>query len=208
MPDIPLSAKVNCLDGHCGKSTEVIVNPIKRKITHFVVEDSSLPDYETRLVPVEKVKHTSHDLIQLDCSRDEFIRMEPFITSRYIEPERSVEDKIYWGADSFVDPLVINDSPPNLIPETHIPRGELAVHRGMHVDATDGRVGKVDELVADSEGEVITHLLMRKGHLWGTKDVAIPVSAIEDVYGGTVNLNVDKKTVKDYPAVPVKRHTD
>jgi len=86
MTDILLSAKVNCSDGHCGQSTEVIVNPVKKKITHFVVEDSSLPDYDTRLVPIEKVASTSHDSILLDCNRDEFVRMEPFITSRYIEP--------------------------------------------------------------------------------------------------------------------------
>ena len=89
---------------------------------------------------------------------------------------------------------------------THIPRGELAVHRGMHVHASDGHVGTVDELVVDSEGEIITHLLMRKGHLWGKKDIAIPVSDIEEIYSDTVNLKVDKKSVKEYPIVPVKRH--
>jgi len=76
----------------------------------------------------------------------------------------------------------------------------------MHVHASDGHVGTVDELVVDSEGEIITHLLMRKGHLWGKKDIAIPVSDIEEIYSDTVNLKVDKKSVKEYPIVPVKRH--
>ncbi|UCC52262.1 MAG: PRC-barrel domain-containing protein [Anaerolineaceae bacterium] len=208
MTDIPISAKVECNDGHCGKSTEVIINPVKRKVTHFVVEDSSLPDYSTRLVPVEKVVDMSHDLIRLDCSKDEFIRMEPFVTDRYIDPEVSIEAKTYWGADSYVAPLVINDSAPNIRKEEHVPVGELAVHRGMHVDATDGRAGTVDELVVDSEGEVITHMLLRKGHLWGKKDVAVPVTAIEDIYKDTVILNIDKKAIKELPTVSVKRHSD
>ena len=208
MTDIPISAKVECTDGHCGKSIEVIVNPVKRKITHFVVEDSSLPDYSTRLVPVEKVESTSHDLIRLDCSKDEFIRMEPFITSRYVKPERAAEAKVYWGADSYIDPLVISDTPPNLVEDAHVPKGELAVYRGMDVDATDGRVGTVDELVVDPEGDVITHFLLRKGHLWGKKDVAVPVSAVDDVYQEKVLLNIDKKAIKDLPTVSVKRHSD
>ncbi len=208
MTDIPISAKVECTDGHCGKSTDVIINPIKRKVTHFVVEDSSLPDYTTRLVPVEKVLSTSNDRINLDCSRDEFIRMEPFITTRYIEPTESIEEETYWGADSYVAPLVINDSAPNIIQEEHIPLGELAVHRGMHVDATDGRVGTVDELVVDPECEVITHVLLRKGHLWGAEDIAVPIAAIDSIYEDTVFLTLDKKAVKGLPKVSLKRHTD
>ncbi|MDX1413993.1 MAG: PRC-barrel domain-containing protein [Candidatus Promineifilaceae bacterium] len=208
MNDIPIKANVECSDGHCGKSVSIIINPVNKKITHFVVEDSSLPDYETRLVPIEKVKNIGHDHIQLDCNRDDFVRMEPFITNRYVTPQQSIEDEVYWGADSYVDPLVIGDIP-NLISESHIPRGELAVHRGMEVDATDGRIGTVDELVVDPEGQVVTHLLMRKGHLWGKKDVAIPIEAIESVYKDTVRLNVNRATVKEYPAISVKRlHSD
>jgi uncharacterized protein YrrD len=78
----------------------------------------------------------------------------------------------------------------------------------MHVDATDGRAGTVDELVVDSEGEVITHMLLRKGHLWGKKDVAVPITAIDDIYKDTVILNIDKKAIKELPTVSVKRHSD
>jgi len=208
MTDIAISAKVECSNGHCGKSTEVIINPIKRKVTHFVVEDSSLPDYSTRLVPVEKVLSTSQDLIHLGCSRNEFIRMEPFITTRYIEPEVSSEAKTYWGADSYVAPFVINDSAPNIIQEEHVPLGEMAVHRGMHVDATYGRVGTVDELVVDADCAVITHFLLRKGHLWGAEDVAVPIAAVDSIYQDSVKLTLDKKIVKALPAVSIKRHTD
>jgi hypothetical protein len=134
--------------------------------------------------------------------------MEPFITTRYIEPEVSTEAKTYWGANSYVAPLVINDSAPNIIQEEHIPLGELAVHRGMHVDATDGRVGLVDELVVDPDCEVITHVLLRKGHLWGAEDVAVPIAAIDGIYDDSVRLTLDKHAVKELPAVSIKRHTD
>ncbi len=57
--DIPIDAKVQCTDGKCGKSTFVIVNPVKRVVTHFVVKDKKLPENPDRLVPVEKIADIS-----------------------------------------------------------------------------------------------------------------------------------------------------
>ena len=51
----------------------------------------------------------------------------------------------------------------------------------------------------------ITHLQMREGHLWGKKDVAIPVSAVDFTDEKTVYLKIDKKAVQALPAVKVKR---
>jgi hypothetical protein len=64
----------------------------------------------------------------------------------------------------------------------------------------------VDELVVDPDGEKITHLMMRTGHLWGKKDVAIPVSAIDSVDSEAVYLKIEKEDVGALPSVPVKRH--
>ena len=38
MKDIPLKAKVLCTDGHGGTTTAIIVNPVKREVTHIIVE--------------------------------------------------------------------------------------------------------------------------------------------------------------------------
>jgi sporulation protein YlmC with PRC-barrel domain len=78
----------------------------------------------------------------------------------------------------------------------------------MHVEASDGKVGKLDELVLDPKSGDITHLQMREGHLWGKKDVAIPVSAVDFVDEDTIYLKLEKKAVKALPAVPVKRKAD
>jgi hypothetical protein len=42
MADFPIAAPIECSDGPCGKSTNVIVNPVNRRVTHVVVEDKSL----------------------------------------------------------------------------------------------------------------------------------------------------------------------
>jgi sporulation protein YlmC with PRC-barrel domain len=90
------------------------------------------------------------------------------------------------------------------VPEVHIPHDELAVYRGMAVRTSEGKVGEVDELVVDPDSGEITHLLMRKGHLWGAKDVAIPVTAIDLVDADEVYLNIDNEAVAALPSVPVK----
>ena len=55
MTDIPLNAKVQCSDEACGKTTNVILNPVTRQVTHIVLKDKSLGDNQTRMVPVENV---------------------------------------------------------------------------------------------------------------------------------------------------------
>ena len=92
------------------------------------------------------------------------------------------------------------------VEQLQIPAGELAVKRGARVEATDGYVGTVDEFVINSKNSHITHLVMREGHLWGKKDVIIPVSAMDDTHDDTVFLNIDKHQVESLPTFPVQRH--
>ena len=77
-------------------------------------------------------------------------------------------------------------------------------HSGMHVEASDGRVGRLDALVLDPKNGDVTHILMREGHLWDKKDVAIPVSGAYFSDKDTVYLKLDKAAVKKLPAVAFK----
>jgi sporulation protein YlmC with PRC-barrel domain len=83
-----------------------------------------------------------------------------------------------------------------------LPIGEVAVRRGDHVHATDGRIGRVRGLVIDQHDDHVTHLLLDEGHLWGKKEVAIPISAVTSVDDGVV-LTLSKDEVRDLPAVAV-----
>jgi hypothetical protein len=93
------------------------------------------------------------------------------------------------------------------VPVEHqqIPPGELAVQRGTRVEATDGFVGKVNEFVVNPENGHITHMLMQEGHLWGQKDVIIPLSAMGEPHEDTVFLKIDKHQIESLPTFPVHR---
>jgi sporulation protein YlmC with PRC-barrel domain len=206
MADIPIGAKVRCTDGKCGKSTHIIVNPVKKTVTHFVVKYKKLPENRDRLVPVEKIADIRESQIYLACTREELAGMRPFTTTRFVQIEEPDYAASYIAGDpnAFTQPMVAYDTWVDTVPEEHVPHDELAVYRGMDVRTGEGKIGRVDELVVDPDSGEITHLLMRKSLLWGLKDVAIPVTAVDRVTADDVYLNIDNDTVKALPTVPLK----
>jgi len=203
MTNIPIHAQVVCTDGERGKSTHVILNPITHKVTHIAIEDKHLPDNPTRLVPAGKVADVTPEHIQLTCTREEVANMSTFIVTNFIQ--ESAPGMAYLSGTVYTSPYVFNDTAYDAVQEENIPADELALHSGMHVEANDGELGKLDELVLDPKSGEVTHLLIREGYLWGKKDVAIPVASIDYSDGKSIYLNIDSATVKALPAVPVKR---
>jgi sporulation protein YlmC with PRC-barrel domain len=201
--DIPVKAEVTCVDGVCGQSTYVIINPVSRRVTHVVVKQKKGLHAE-HLVPLDLVANTTHDLIRLRCTTDELSKIEPFTETEYVQ-ER-IPDVDYLQEAYLVWPYHIPEID-TAIPITHqrIPHGELAVHRGARVEATDGHVGRVDEFLVDPVDTHITHLVLREGHLLGQKEVTIPVSHIDHIEEDTVHLSLDKHSVEVLPAIPIRR---
>jgi sporulation protein YlmC with PRC-barrel domain len=211
MSEFPIHAQVECADGPCGKSLAVIVDQQTREVTHIALEDKSLPHapYQ-RLLPVDQVAETSPDLIRLHCTRDDVDRMEPFTHTRYV-PKAQEDYTLYEGGegaarhDMWGEPSTVGEVEVKIV-EEYVPAGELAVHPGTHVEATNGRIGIVEELIVDPATEEVTHFALEEGHLWGKKEVTIPLSAVDRVEGDTVYLKLDKAAVEGLPTIPRKRH--
>jgi uncharacterized membrane protein/sporulation protein YlmC with PRC-barrel domain len=201
--DIPLHAKVECADGPCGESTLVIVNPVTGKLTHLVVRGRHGQEY---LVPVGQVQDTTHDLIRLQCTTDELNHMEPFVETEYVEGDQALPMMYPIYDDMMMAPYAVPIDLSALPVEVErIPPGEVAVRRGTRVDATDGHVGTVGELVVDESGEYITHFVLQEGHWWDKKEVTLPLSSIDRVEADTVYLKLDKQAIEKLPAIPLKR---
>jgi len=138
----------------------------------------------------------------LTCSQQELHRFESFVETEFLPgaflyAAYELDEYRLW-------PYVLPGD--ELVPVEHerVPPGELAVRRGSHVRATDGDVGRVDEFLVDRGTEHITHLVLREGHLWGEKDVLIPVSDGE-IDEDRVNLTPSKEEVANLPTIPVRR---
>ena len=56
------------------------------------------------------------------------------------------------------------------------------------VDCADGRIGRVGAVVEDETSGQATHFVLQEGHLWGKKEVTLPLSAIDRVEGDRMPL--------------------
>jgi sporulation protein YlmC with PRC-barrel domain len=196
--DISINAKVDCSDDHYGHVTHVILKPTTEKITHLVVSNGIFPETEF-LVPIQHVAASNPDLIQLDCSCDEVSKMPIFDQVQFIPSDLSG----YMGSPYMMWPYSSPEEPYIHLEKEHIPADELVIRRGADVEAKDGHVGRVDEFLIDPETDHITHLVMREGHLWGQKDVTVPVSEIDHYQDNVVFLKLDKLGIEALPAIPI-----
>ena len=203
MIEVPLGAKVKCTDGVCGESTQMIINPINQQITHLVVQDKQLKPVE-HLVPVAQVESSAAGEIRLHCTIAQLEAMEALVETHYIRNDHPDYD------NTLLMPYAIMPAhvPYTPVEDDHIPAGQLAVRRGTLLEATDGYVGKVDELLIDQVKGNITHLVSHHGHLWRKRELAIPLSAIERVEEDAVYLNITRQAVEALPGVSIIRSYD
>jgi sporulation protein YlmC with PRC-barrel domain len=206
--EIPIQAQVECTDGICGRSVFVLIDPVADQVTYLVVrEEVSNTEY---MVPVDFVAETIADTIRLRCSKAGLKKMHPFIKTKFIEEKVSNNNLGYrgtYGLGSYYYLPYVNSETTVQVSVEHqqIPPGELAVSRGTRVEAKDGYIGKVDEFVVNPKNGHITHLVMREGHLWGQKDVIIPLSAMRNTREDAVFLKLDKHQIESLPTFPVHR---
>jgi sporulation protein YlmC with PRC-barrel domain len=211
--NVPVHAVVRCTDGDFGHTTCLIINPITRKITHFVVSEANLLGTQ-HIVPVSFITATTADSITVRCDRATLGKQPNFIKYEYDTGD--TDESYYW-------PMMLTAYPdmyipgPGYIPLEHeqIPVGELAIRRGMAVTVVSSEdaekktdpttIGHVDSLVVDPATGKISHLTLRKGHLWGQRDITIPVTAIARILPSEVRLKLTRAEVEALPAVPVKR---
>jgi len=194
--DLPVDAEVQCTNGACGRSTYIVLDPAAEQVTHLVVKEKQPPHVE-RLVPIDEVVDSNLDVIRLRCSQQELAHMEAFADTEYVQ----VDLPDYQGPRLQMWPTVIPKSTTVRAEVRHIPPGELAIGPGVRVEATDGHVGYVDEFVVDPTNEHITHLVLRAGHLWGHREVSIPVSEIDRIEADVVHLKLDKHSVETLPSI-------
>jgi len=207
--DIPIGVEVHCSDGLCGRSTYVLIDPVRKEVTHIVVKENESPHGE-RLVPIEAISETAPDVILLHSTLSELNKMDPFIQTEYIRDDTPGVEYVPFNTAGigpvFVWPYAVpEDTHVVAVEHKRVPLGELAVKRGTRVEAKDGHVGHVDEFLVDPENEHITHIVMREGHLWGKRDIPIPVSEIDHIEEGVVSLKLSKNEIEALPAIPVRR---
>ena len=195
--DMHLNAHVECLDGRIGRLENIILNPKTEKVTYLVVRGNDLQNTE-RLVPERLVKEASHDTVFLSISKEKFEGMKNFIQEEYIPSNITLymAEQAGWNMGTPASVFVEHEA---------VPAGGLIVHKGAKVFATDGHAGKVDDFLVEKKTGRITHLILLEGHLWGKKDISVPVNQIDRYEDGNIYLKIDKNGVEALPVIDMKR---
>ena len=210
-------AEVSCSDEQpCGKLTRVIIDPIQRTLTHLVVEPRN--EDRGRLVPLNLVLTSTPEQIELGCTLHEFNQLEgaqetdyfpmddrygPYYAgyghgygygygNAYFLPYYAYGGMGYgqgWGRGS----TTTYDA---------IPPGEVTIRRGDPVHATDGDIGHIAGLVIGTPAGEVTHVLLQEGHLWGKRDVSIPIGSVTRV-GEVVEVNLTKHQLEELPDIDI-----
>jgi hypothetical protein len=86
-----------------------------------------------------------------------------------------------------------------------VPKGEVEVRRASRVLAADGHyIGDVDGFLVD-DTDHITHFVLERGHLWGRREVTVPIGAVESVESDSVKLSLSKDEVGELPSHKIHR---
>ncbi len=202
-----IGSHVSCSDGTHGEIIRVIIDPVDEEITHLVVAPGHKKD-QARLVPLDLVDETDGQ-VRLRCNRAEFDRLDPAEETHFMPgggggyPGYGADQVGVWPHYSLGRVgMRGTEVASTLIYDTR-PKGEVDVQRGDPVEATDGDIGRVQGLVIDQDSHHVTHVLLQEGHLWGRRQVAIPISAVTSTDHG-IRLNIPKQEVRDLPPVDAR----
>jgi sporulation protein YlmC with PRC-barrel domain len=204
-----IGAGARCTDGVCGEVTRVVVDPVARAVTHLVV-DPKHRQGPGRLVPLSLVDATTGE-IRLRCTLAEFGKLDPAEETQFMpgrggypgyNPGEVLNLPYYGSGPGMRGGSLGVRKVAQTVTRDSVPLGEVEVRRGERVHATDGDIGLVEGLVIDSPSHHVIHVLLQEGHLWGSKEVAIPISAVTRVDDG-IWLNITKQQVKDLPPADI-----
>ncbi len=214
-----MGAQVLASDGTCGTLKGTVIDPVANALTHLVVESESGRGLG-HLVPVDLVESFG-EAIRLHCTTAEFRALDE-AKEVHLVPIPDDERSPAWGrtyawpyyglgmlsagmgAGGMGEFEMAHHRTPQPIVFDRVPLGEVEVRRGDQVHATDGWIGSVEGLVIDPEDHHVTHVLLAEGHLWGRKQVAIPITATSRV-GEEIRVNLTQAEVEALPPVSLDR---
>ena len=232
-----IGAQAYCQDGECGELARVVIDPIKRAITHLVVEPHNGREIG-RLVPVDLVETATEKELHLSCTREKFEALEEAEETKFISAPNGQwgygqnqmllmpffgmgmgglgmggmgmggmgmgglgMGGLGMGGMGMGGMVMGRAASQQAVTHDKVPPGEVEVRRGQRVHASDGPIGHVRGLVVDPTDHQVSHVLLEEGHLWGKKEVSIPITAVTRVDDDGVQVSLTKAAVAALPPI-------
>jgi len=220
---LDLGSPVDCSDGPFGELADVVIDPTTRRVTHLVVAPRHRHD-QARLVAIDRARERepSGSGLVLDCGRAELEQLELVQRSAFLrlgeapveDPDWQVgiEDILALPYYQSLAPGAVGPGVPPIgfddrVTEVYdrVPKDKIEVRRASYVLSSDGHgLGHVDGFLVGGD-DAITHLVLEHGHLWGKREVTIPIGAMESIANDEVTLSLTRDAVGALESVPVHR---
>jgi sporulation protein YlmC with PRC-barrel domain len=208
---LSLDSAVAYADGATGELADVIIDPSARRVTHLVVEPHDRHDL-ARLVPIggPHVDVSSEGAISLGYTVAEINELEPVHKSEYLRlGERPPADPgwdvgiegiselpVYGSTGALgvgIEPIEFD--PHATVSYDRIPKGTVEIRRASDVTSADGHhIGHVIGIVVGERWQ-IAQLVVEHGHLWGKREIAIPIGSVERIESDEVVLTLSNDEV-------------
>lgn len=191
------NARAQLMDRKYAEVYSVVIDPAKQVVVYFIAQDANKQRW---LVPLKDVIDADDELVRLRLTEEEFNQLPVFEESQFMSGEDE-ENDFFKASKSGSHPIFYI---PDLSPDTTVsPDKDLALIRGAFVEASDGFIGTVEEIVIDPKSGAATEIVV---HTEGRNKVefTLPVTMIERAQVDTVYLKLNKEEVEALPAVPVK----
>lgn len=204
--ELRLGAPVRTRDGWTGSLDDLVIEPVRGRVTDLVVEPRHRHSL-ARLVPLGLARPDPRSNgVLLTCRAERLRAMTPVAETAYLrlaerpptDPgsdigiEEVVAPPRFSYSDMWVDPWP--DDPRVIVAYDRIPKGEVELRRKSAVSAGGRRVGHLDGLVVDQEGSV-TDVLVERGHLWSRRSLSVPATAVARFANDEIGLGVEGHAV-------------
>ena len=212
---------VESTDGAVGEIADVIIDPVRRRLTHLIVQRGHRHE-QARLIPIGAMA-SSADHVVLSWSTEQVEHSPRVEETEFVElghwPQPQAGWDIgttrvlvgrYYGAGGLGFGMGFDTGGPGRYPMSttydRIPAGTAEIRRtSVVMSADDHVVGHVDGFIVDPD-DVITHIILERGHLWGHRKVTIPMREVGSVTSDRVQLRSGRHAIGAFPTVPFHRH--
>ncbi len=211
-------------DGQLGTVTDLLFDDSSWQVRWLVVDTGSWLSSRRVLLPISALGH----LAPSDKEFPVRLTMQQVKDSPDIDTERPVSRQMeasvyghygwapYWGGGLFVggyaygvaartslSPSSRRDA---AIADAQREKDDLhlrsvAVVGDYHIHSTDGDIGHIEDFLVEDADWSIRYLIVDTKNWWPGKKVLISPQSVSDVLWteGRVNLDIDRKTIKDSP---------
>jgi uncharacterized protein YrrD len=191
-----------------GTISRIVIDAKTRDVTDLVVERGALLKNE-KVIPVGLVELENEDRIRLretNQTVDDFLDYE---TTHYVPldqagvPYENIDTYYWYPPVNFQTPTggILPGIRPDYVPqtETSIPEGRVAVAEGAQViSADDKHIGNVEQVIANSETNNVTHFVVGKGFLLKEHKL-VPSHWVTSVDEDKVYLSVEARLFDRLP---------